>query len=83
MTLQYCLDHNCSFTLRAMLDRTRDRIIVLHKPEWHAGVIGIVASRLVEKYHLPVVLMTTIDGMAKGTARSIRKDARMSCSCLS
>ncbi|MEI8134969.1 MAG: single-stranded-DNA-specific exonuclease RecJ [bacterium] len=55
----------------AMLDRDRDRIIVLHKPEWHAGVIGIVASRLVERYHLPVVLMTTIDGVAKGSARSI------------
>ncbi|MFI5264076.1 MAG: DHHA1 domain-containing protein, partial [Candidatus Kapaibacterium sp.] len=54
-----------------MLNRERDRIIVLHKPEWHAGVIGIVASRLVERYHLPVVLMTTIDGMAKGSARSI------------
>jgi single-stranded-DNA-specific exonuclease len=55
----------------AMLDRERDRIIVLHNATWHAGVIGIVASRLVEKYHLPVVLMTTIDGMAKGSARSI------------
>ncbi len=54
-----------------ILNRERDRIIVLHKPEWHAGVIGIVASRLVEKYHLPVVLMTTIDGLAKGSARSI------------
>ncbi len=54
-----------------MLDRERDRIIVLHNATWHAGVIGIVASRLVEKYHLPVVLMTTIDGVAKGSARSI------------
>jgi single-stranded-DNA-specific exonuclease len=55
----------------AMLDRTTDRIIVLHHPDWHAGVIGIVASRLVERYHLPVILMTTIDGIAKGSARSI------------
>ncbi len=55
----------------AMLDRTADRIIVLHHPDWHAGVIGIVASRLVERYHLPVILMTTIDGIAKGSARSI------------
>jgi single-stranded-DNA-specific exonuclease len=54
-----------------MLNRERDRIIVLHNATWHAGVIGIVASRLVEKYHLPVVLMTTIDGLAKGSARSI------------
>src|SRR5207248_8694374 len=42
-----------------------------HNPAWHAGVIGIVASRLVERYHLPVVLLTTIDGVAKGSARSI------------
>ena len=55
----------------AMLNREQDRIIVLHKATWHAGVIGIVASRLVERYHLPVVLMTTIDGVAKGSARSI------------
>jgi len=54
-----------------MLERSRDRIIVLHNPGWHAGVIGIVASRLVERYHLPVVLLTTIDGVAKGSARSI------------
>ncbi|HYM35303.1 MAG TPA: DHHA1 domain-containing protein, partial [Steroidobacteraceae bacterium] len=53
------------------LDRERDRIIVVHNPDWHAGIIGIVASRLVERYHLPVVLMTTIDGVAKGSARSI------------
>ena len=55
----------------AMLNRTRDKIIVLHNPAWHAGVIGIVASRLVERFHLPVVLLTTIDGVAKGSARSI------------
>lgn len=53
------------------LNRVEDKIIVLHHPDWHAGVIGIVASRLVERYHLPVVLLTTIDGVAKGSARSI------------
>lgn len=53
------------------LNRQNDKIIVLHNPAWHAGVIGIVASRLVERYHLPVVLLTTIDGVAKGSARSI------------
>lgn len=59
------------FMVEDMLDRAKDKIIVLHNPEWHAGVIGIVASRLVEKYHLPVVLLTSIDGIAKGSARSI------------
>lgn len=48
-----------------------DLAIVLHQPDWHPGVIGIVASRLVEKYYRPTVLLTTIDGVAKGSARSI------------
>jgi single-stranded-DNA-specific exonuclease len=45
--------------------------LVLHNESWHPGVIGIVASRLVEKYYRPSVLLTTIDGIAKGSARSI------------
>jgi single-stranded-DNA-specific exonuclease len=46
--------------------------LVLHHPEWHLGVIGIVASRLVDKYYRPTVMLSTIDGLAKGSARSIR-----------
>jgi len=45
--------------------------IVLHEEGWHPGVIGIVASRLVEKFHRPTIMLTTIDGVAKGSARSI------------
>ena len=45
--------------------------IVLHNDNWHPGVIGIVASRLVEKFHKPSVMLTTIDGVAKGSARSV------------
>lgn len=59
------------YMVDAELNRVEDKVIVLHNPNWHAGVIGIVASRLVERYHLPVVLLTTIDGVAKGSARSI------------
>jgi single-stranded-DNA-specific exonuclease len=52
--------------------RGEDEIpIVLHNGDWHPGVIGIVASRLVEKFYRPTVLLTTIDGVAKGSARSI------------
>ncbi|MFW5662383.1 MAG: single-stranded-DNA-specific exonuclease RecJ [Bacteroidota bacterium] len=47
------------------------RSLVIHHPHWHAGVIGIVASRLVDRFHLPTVLLTTIEGVAKGSARSI------------
>ncbi|MBT8386670.1 MAG: single-stranded-DNA-specific exonuclease RecJ [Ignavibacteria bacterium] len=53
------------------LDMKNDLAIVLHYEDWHPGVIGIVASRLVEKYYRPTVLLTTIDGIAKGSARSI------------
>lgn len=49
----------------------KHRSLVLHNSSWHAGVIGIVASRLVDKYKVPTILLTTIDGLAKGSARSI------------
>ncbi|HLB19289.1 MAG TPA: single-stranded-DNA-specific exonuclease RecJ [Gaiellaceae bacterium] len=39
--------------------------------DWHEGVIGIVASRLVERYHRPVVLIAGRDGLWKGSGRSI------------
>ena len=45
--------------------------IVLAKAGWHAGVIGIVASRLVDKYHLPTILISIDGEMAKGSCRSI------------
>ena len=45
--------------------------IVLAKENWHAGVIGIVASRLVERYHRPVVMIALENGEGKGSARSI------------
>ncbi|SEA09222.1 exonuclease RecJ [Desulfuromusa kysingii] len=45
--------------------------LVLSSPNWHSGVIGIVASRLVERYHRPTVLIALEDGLGKGSARSI------------
>ena len=45
--------------------------IVLAKEGWHAGVIGIVASRLVDKYHLPTILISIDGEAAKGSCRSI------------
>jgi single-stranded-DNA-specific exonuclease len=52
-------------------DRRR-RGYVLWNEEWHEGVIGIVASRLVERFHRPVVLVTgTAEGTWKGSGRSV------------
>jgi single-stranded-DNA-specific exonuclease len=48
-----------------------DVAIVLHNPDWHPGVLGIIASRMVEKYYKPSIILTTFNGHAKGSARSI------------
>jgi single-stranded-DNA-specific exonuclease len=54
---------------QGMRDR---RSIVLASPDWHPGVIGIVASRLVDLYHRPTILISLADGNGKGSGRSIR-----------
>jgi len=46
-------------------------IIVVHKEGWHKGVLGIVASRIVDKYYRPTVVISVEDGMGTGSARSI------------
>ncbi|MCS7229218.1 MAG: single-stranded-DNA-specific exonuclease RecJ [Candidatus Kryptonium sp.] len=49
----------------------KDKVFVLYNENWHQGVIGIVASKIVEKYHRPTILLTYADGVLKGSARSI------------
>ena len=45
--------------------------IVLAHEAWHQGVLGIVASKLAEAYHLPAYIFSIQDGIAKGSARSV------------
>jgi len=45
--------------------------IVMASDKWHPGVIGIVASRVVEAFHRPVILIALQDGVGKGSGRSI------------
>lgn len=52
-------------------DIEADPAIVLHQEHWHPGVVGIVASRMVERYYKPSIMMATVDGVAKGSARSV------------
>ena len=52
-------------------ERRRHRAYVVAGADWHEGVIGIVASRLVERYARPVVLIAGTDGDWKGSGRSI------------
>ncbi|SUI96824.1 Single-stranded-DNA-specific exonuclease recJ [Sphingobacterium spiritivorum] len=44
---------------------------VLFKSDWHKGVIGIVASRLTEKYYRPTIILTQTNGHVAGSARSV------------
>jgi single-stranded-DNA-specific exonuclease len=52
-------------------DPARDAAIVLVGEGWHTGVIGIVASRIVEKHYRPTVMIAVNEGQAQGSARSI------------
>jgi single-stranded-DNA-specific exonuclease len=45
---------------------------VLYNPEWHKGVIGIVASRLTDRYYRPTIVLTKSNGMVSGSARSVK-----------
>lgn len=66
ITLNQALDQ-----MAEVVDLGLDRAIVLGAEGWHQGVIGIVASRLVERFHLPTVMIAIQDGVGKGSARSI------------
>jgi single-stranded-DNA-specific exonuclease len=59
----------------ALIDNSQIQIkrksTVLYKADWHKGVIGIVASRLTEKYYRPTVILTRTNGHIAGSARSV------------
>ena len=54
------------------MDPEKMAALVLHHPDWHLGVIGIVASRLVDKYCRPAIMLSSVDGFLKGSARSVK-----------
>src|SRR5690606_23040495 len=58
---------------RVEAEAEADAPLVLAAAEgWHPGVIGIVASRLKERYARPAFVVTIADGLGKGSARSVR-----------
>ncbi len=62
-------------SIRAYLDQNPEilngKTLVLKSAKWHKGVLGIVASRLVEEYFRPVILLTESNGLWTGSGRSI------------
>ena len=67
-------------------DELKRKTTVVYNPDWHKGVVGIVASRLIENFYRPTIVLTSSDGLISGSARSIKKfdiyDAIDSCSHL-
>lgn len=49
----------------------RRKTTVVYQPHWHKGVVGIVASRLIEKYYRPTVVLTQSGDIVAGSARSV------------
>ncbi len=68
------------------VEANKKRTTVVYRDYWHKGVIGIVASRLIEKFYRPTIVLTKSDGLITGSARSIKNfdiyDAIDSCSHL-
>ena len=52
-------------------DESKKSTVVFQK-DWHKGVVGIVASRLIESYYKPTIVLSGNDGMATGSARSVK-----------
>jgi len=67
-----------SITAEAMAEIEKDdwllnaKSTVIFDPNWHKGVVGIVASRLIESYYRPTIVLTESNGEAVGSARSIK-----------
>lgn len=57
--------------LSKQVDLKQDRIIVLSSPNWHIGVVGIVASKLLEQYYRPAIVLLEEKEQLRGSARSI------------
>ncbi len=57
--------------IESHLDIENQKSVVLYNETWHKGIVGIVASRLTERYYRPAVVLTKSNGMISGSARSV------------
>jgi single-stranded-DNA-specific exonuclease len=72
-------DLDCNITKEAIeqiennINNNNKKTTIVYDPLWHKGVIGIVASRLIEKFYKPTIVLTSSGDMVTGSARSIKK----------
>ena len=64
------LDKNITKEALEMIDKTKKSTVVFSE-NWHKGVVGIVASRLIEKYYKPTIVLSENNGILTGSARSV------------
>jgi single-stranded-DNA-specific exonuclease len=69
-TQKWCFEE-AEYLLDRQVDLENENVIVLASENFHQGVIGIVASKLAEKFYRPAVLIALEEGKGKGSARSI------------
>ncbi len=74
-TLRKNVDHHITKEAIAMIEQDmvlkQAKTTMLFKQDWHKGVIGIVASRCIEKYYRPTIILTKSNDLATGSARSV------------
>lgn len=68
---QQLQQRTCAEAMERADRRAEPNVVVLQSPDWHLGVVGIAASRIVDHYHLPAILLVTEGDTARGSARSI------------
>src|SRR5690606_13792170 len=70
------LDRDITLDALDMIERSEElknmNSTVLYNRDWHKGVVGIVASRVTEQYYRPSIILTESNGLATGSARSVR-----------
>jgi len=69
--IQELVQDEAEYLISREVDLKEDRVIVLASENFHSGVVGIVASRIVEKYFRPVILIALENSIGKGSGRSI------------
>ena len=69
-TQKWCFEE-AEYLLDRQVDLENENVIVLASENFHQGVIGIVAAKLAEKFFRPAILISLVEGMGKGSARSI------------
>ncbi|MCH7589881.1 single-stranded-DNA-specific exonuclease RecJ [PVC group bacterium] len=71
--IEFCVLEDAIKKIQEGYDFDKNSILVLHGKQWHFGVIGIVASKLMTRFYRPVVLLSGEDEEIRGSARSIEE----------